>query len=90
MKLYRRAINEAVRARIKPKRRKQAAQEMDDLRAVVPKFSTPEVARWSSEPAQRLQLSRARSRFDQSSLSLCVFQSPSPGSNTTEAGSTTP
>ena len=46
MKLYRRAMNEAVRARIKPKRRKQAAQEMDDLRAVVPKFSTPEVARW--------------------------------------------
>ena len=53
MKFYRRAINEAVRARTKPKRRKQAAREMDDLRAVVPTVSTPEVVRWIREDREK-------------------------------------
>ena len=49
MKLYRRAINGVLRARVKAKPRKQAARAMDDLRAAVPKVSTREVARWIRE-----------------------------------------
>lgn len=46
MELLRRAVNEALRAWVTRKRRKQAAQEMNALRAVVPKVSSEEVARW--------------------------------------------
>jgi len=44
-----RAINEAIRVWVTRKRRKDAVQEMDALRNVVPKVSSEEVARWIRE-----------------------------------------
>ncbi len=41
-----RAINEALRAWITRRRRKDAVTEMDALRANLPKVSADEVARW--------------------------------------------
>ena len=50
---FRRAINEALRAWVNQKRRKRAAREMDALRAVVPKVSPAEVARWIREDREQ-------------------------------------
>jgi hypothetical protein len=44
-----RAINDALRAWVTRKRRKDAVSEMDTLRASVPKVSSEEVARWIRE-----------------------------------------
>jgi hypothetical protein len=44
-----RAINEALRAWITRRRRKDAVREMDALRTDLPKVSTEEVARWVRE-----------------------------------------
>jgi hypothetical protein len=44
-----RAINEALRAWITRRRRKDAVREMDALRTDLPKVSTDEVARWVRE-----------------------------------------
>lgn len=44
-----RTINEALRALVTRRRRKDAAREMDALRAQLPKVSTDEVARWVRE-----------------------------------------
>lgn len=44
-----RTINEALRALVTRRRRKDAAREMDTLRAQLPKISTDEVARWVRE-----------------------------------------
>jgi hypothetical protein len=44
-----RAINEALRAWVARRRRRDAAREMDSLRAQLPKVSTDEVARWVRE-----------------------------------------
>jgi hypothetical protein len=41
-----RAINDALRAWITRRRRKDAVREMDALRADLPKASTDEVSRW--------------------------------------------
>ncbi len=45
----RRAINEALRAWITKRRRKDAVREMDALRPELPKVSSEEVARWIRE-----------------------------------------
>lgn len=44
-----RAINEALRAWIGRRRRRDAVSEMEGLRAQVPKVSTEEVTRWIRE-----------------------------------------
>lgn len=44
-----RAINEALRAWVARRRRKDAVREMDVLRARLPKASSAEVARWIRE-----------------------------------------
>jgi hypothetical protein len=49
----RRAINQALRVWVNQQRRKQAAQEMDALRAVAPKVSSAEVARWIREDREQ-------------------------------------
>lgn len=41
-----RAINEALREWVTRRRRKDAAREMDTLRASMPKVSSDEVAKW--------------------------------------------
>jgi hypothetical protein len=48
-----RAINEALRAWITRRRRKDAVREMDALRADLPKVSTDEVARWVREDREQ-------------------------------------
>ena len=48
-----RAINEALRAWVTRKRRKDAVQEMDALRSAVPKVSSEEVARWIREDREQ-------------------------------------
>jgi hypothetical protein len=53
MKLLRHAINDALRACVTQKRRKQAAQEMNALHAVVPKVSSEKVARWIREDREQ-------------------------------------
>jgi len=50
---FRRAISEALRTWVNQKRRKRAAQEMDALRAVGPKVSSAEVARWIREDREQ-------------------------------------
>ena len=44
-----RTVNEALRIWAKRRRRRDAAAEMDALRAELPKVSTAEVARWIRE-----------------------------------------
>lgn len=44
-----RTINEALRIWAKRRRRRDAVAEMDALRAVLPKVSSAEVARWIRE-----------------------------------------
>jgi len=53
MRSLRRAINQPLRAWVNQKRRKQAAQEMDALRAVAPKVNSAEVARWIREEREQ-------------------------------------
>jgi len=53
MRSIRRAINRSFRAWVNQKRRKQAAQEMDALRAVAPKVRSAEVARWTREDREQ-------------------------------------
>ena len=53
MRSIRRAINRSFRAWVTQKRRKQAAQEMDALRAVAPKVRSAEVARWIREDREQ-------------------------------------
>jgi len=48
-----RAINEALRAWVTRKRRKDAVREMDVLRTAVPKVTTEEVARWIREDREQ-------------------------------------
>jgi len=48
-----RAINEALRAWITRRRRKDAVREMDALRTDLPKVSTDEVARWVREDREQ-------------------------------------
>jgi hypothetical protein len=48
-----RAINEALRAWVTRRRRKDAAREMDALRTDLPKVSTDEVARWIREDREQ-------------------------------------
>jgi hypothetical protein len=48
-----RAINEALRAWVARRRRKDAVREMDALRADLPKVSTDEVARWIREDREQ-------------------------------------
>jgi len=48
-----RAINEALRAWIMRRRRKDAVREMDALRTDLPKVSTDEVARWIREDREK-------------------------------------
>jgi hypothetical protein len=48
-----RAINEALRAWITRRRRKDAVREMDALRTDLPKVSTEEVARWVREDREQ-------------------------------------
>lgn len=48
-----RAINDALRAWITRRRRKDAVREMDALRAELPKVSTDEVARWVREDREQ-------------------------------------
>jgi hypothetical protein len=48
-----RAINEALRAWVIWKRRKDAVKEMDTLRTAVPKVSSDEVARWIREDREQ-------------------------------------
>jgi hypothetical protein len=48
-----RAINDALRAWITRRRRKDAAREMDALRAELPKVSTDEVSRWIREDREQ-------------------------------------
>jgi len=50
---FRRAISEALRRWVDRKRRKQAAQEMDALRAVAPKASSAEVVHWIREDREQ-------------------------------------
>jgi hypothetical protein len=48
-----RVINEALRAWVSRRRRKDAVREMDALRADLPKVSTDEVARWVREDREQ-------------------------------------
>jgi len=48
-----RAINEALREWVTRRRRKDAAREMDALRANMPKVGSDEVARWVREDRER-------------------------------------
>ena len=48
-----RAINDALRAWVTRRRRKDAVREMDALRAELPKVSTDEVSRWIREDRDR-------------------------------------
>lgn len=48
-----RAINEALRAWVARRRRRDAVREMDALRAQLPKASSDEVARWLREDRER-------------------------------------
>jgi hypothetical protein len=48
-----RAINEALRAWIMRRRRKDAVREMDALRTDLPKVSSDEVARWVREDREK-------------------------------------
>ena len=48
-----RAINEALRAWIMRRRRKDAVREMDALRTDLPRVSTDEVARWVREDREK-------------------------------------
>ena len=48
-----RAINEALRAWVSRRRRKDAVREMDALRAELPKVGTDEVARWVREDREQ-------------------------------------
>jgi len=48
-----RAINEALRAWITKRRRKDAVREMDALRTDLAKVSTDEVARWVREDREQ-------------------------------------
>jgi hypothetical protein len=48
-----RAINEALRAWVARRRRKDAVREMDALRTDLPKVSTDEVARWIREDREQ-------------------------------------
>jgi hypothetical protein len=48
-----RAINDALRAWVTRRRRKDAVREMDALRAELPKVSTDEVSRWIREDRER-------------------------------------
>lgn len=44
-----RAVNDALRAWVTRRRRKDAVREMDSLRTQLPRVSTDEVARWIRE-----------------------------------------
>jgi hypothetical protein len=48
-----RAINEALRAWVGRRRRKDAVREMDALRAELPKVSTEDVVRWVREDREQ-------------------------------------
>jgi hypothetical protein len=48
-----RAVNDALRAWITRRRRKDAVREMDALRAELPKVSTDEVSRWVREDREQ-------------------------------------
>ncbi len=48
-----RAINDALRAWVGRRRRKDAAREMDVLRAELPKVSTEDVVRWVREDREQ-------------------------------------
>jgi hypothetical protein len=48
-----RTINDALRTWITRRRRKDAAREMDALRAELPKVSTDEVSRWIREDREQ-------------------------------------
>lgn len=48
-----RAINEALREWVTKRRRKDAAREMDALRANMPKVSSEEVTRWIREDREQ-------------------------------------
>ncbi|MGH8259023.1 MAG: hypothetical protein ACREUG_04965 [Steroidobacteraceae bacterium] len=48
-----RAINDALRAWVARRRRKDAAREMDALRAQLPTVSTDEVVQWVREDRER-------------------------------------
>ena len=48
-----RAINEALREWVTRRRRKDAAREMDALRASMPKVSSDEVANWIREDREQ-------------------------------------
>jgi predicted CopG family antitoxin len=48
-----RAINEALREWVTRRRRKDAAREMDALRASMPKVSSDEVAKWIREDREQ-------------------------------------
>ena len=48
-----RAINEALRAWVARRRRRDAVHEMDTLRAQLPKVSADEVARWVREDREQ-------------------------------------
>jgi predicted CopG family antitoxin len=48
-----RAINEALREWVTRRRRKDAAREMDALRASMPKVSSAEVANWIREDREQ-------------------------------------
>jgi hypothetical protein len=48
-----RAINEALREWVTRRRRKDAAREMDALRATMPKVSSDEVANWIREDREQ-------------------------------------
>ena len=48
-----RAINEALRAWLTRRRRRDAVREMDALRAQLPRVSTDEVTRWIREDRER-------------------------------------
>jgi hypothetical protein len=48
-----RAINEALRAWLTRRRRRDAVREMDALRAQLPRVSTDELTRWIREDRER-------------------------------------
>jgi hypothetical protein len=48
-----RAINDALRAWVTRRRRRDAVREMEALRAQLPKISTEEVTRWIREDRER-------------------------------------
>ena len=48
-----RAINEALRAWLTRRRRRDAVREMDALRAQLPRVSTDEIRRWIREDRER-------------------------------------